>query len=137
MAGGGAQAGAIFPLGHHLGIRGWPVVEPRDTDAAFLIVVKTRRTREMWIGTMQKTLSKKRWALLPLRSAEDEKPMPPLRIREEARRPKAEGSHELPRRVGLCTQRRGRGILRTSPIKSSQKFGAHPCFAVGYDVSVT
>jgi hypothetical protein len=68
----------------------------------------------MWIGTMQKTLSKKRWALLlPLLSAEDEKPMPPLRIREEATWPKAEGSHELPRRVGLCTERRGSGILRS------------------------
>ena len=62
---------------------------------------------------MQKTLSKKRWALLlPLLSAEDEKPMPPLRIREEATWPKAEGSRELPRSVGLCTEVRGK---RNSP----------------------
>ncbi len=58
--------------------------------------------------------------------------MPPLRIREEARRPKAEGSHELPRRVGLCTERRGRGILRTSPLWNSRKFSLRDAGARGY-----
>ena len=38
LAGGGAQAGAVLPLGHHLGVRGWADVEPRDADAAFLIL---------------------------------------------------------------------------------------------------
>ena len=90
---------------------------------------------------MQKTLSKKRWALLlPLLSAEDEKPMPPLRIREEARGPKAEGSHELPRRVGLCTERRGRGILGSSSLKKFQISRIwvirHPLLGV-YDAIVT
>jgi hypothetical protein len=47
VAGGRAQAGTVRPLGRHLGIQGWTVVEPRDADAAFLIVDKTRRSGDV------------------------------------------------------------------------------------------